>query len=55
MSGTILWLFGWVGVLGFVSQLSFFFFLKKQTNKQKTATKSMSAVQPVLNSSFFCR
>ena len=26
VTGTILWLFGWVGVLGFVSQLPFFFF-----------------------------
>lgn len=33
VTGTILWLFGWVGVLGFVSQLPFF----------KTAIKSMSS------------
>ena len=52
VTGTILWLFGWVGVLGFVSQLPFFFFSLK---KKKTATKSMSAVQPILNSCFFCR
>lgn len=25
VTGTILWLFGWVGILGFVSQLPFFF------------------------------
>ena len=35
VTGTILWLFGWVGVLGFVSQLPFFFFpLKKKKSYQ---------------------
>ena len=42
---------GWVS-WGLYHSYLFFFSFKK---KKKKATKSMSAVQPILNSSFFCR
>ena len=44
---------GWVSWGLYHSYLFFFLKKTKKTKKKQTATKSMSAVQPILNSSFF--